>query len=144
MFRVFLNLSGVVSLGMGIIGIFVPILPTTPFLLLAASCFYRSSPKHYEWLLSHPRFGPPIRSYRTLKAIPLKAKVFSLVALWLSVGSVTLSVARHWTLALILLLIATCVTIHILTLKTLTREMALENAHIDEENRKPRKIETTT
>lgn len=67
-------LAGLVSLGTGIVGIFVPLLPTTPFVLLAAFCFSRGSTRCERWLLTHPRFGPMVRHWRANHAIPLRAK----------------------------------------------------------------------
>lgn len=70
--RYLLAAAGVLSLSIGIAGIFLPLVPTTPLLLLAAALFCRSSPKLYGWLLAHPVFGTYIRNYRENKAIPLK------------------------------------------------------------------------
>ena len=75
--RIFLILCGCLAVVLGILGIFLPLLPTTPFLLLAAACFFRSSPRLYNWLISHKRMGPYIRNFREHRAIPLKAKVIS-------------------------------------------------------------------
>ncbi|MEN9631066.1 MAG: hypothetical protein RJA10_4294 [Pseudomonadota bacterium] len=65
---------GMVALATGVVGIFLPLLPTTPFVLLAALCFARGSPRWEAWLLAHPRFGPMVRSWRERRAIPLRAK----------------------------------------------------------------------
>ena len=65
-------------LGLGIVGVFVPLLPTTPFLLLAAALYVRSSPRLYAWLLNQKHLGPYIRNFRENKSIPLHAKVISL------------------------------------------------------------------
>lgn len=67
-------LSGVLSLATGIVGIFVPLLPTTPFLLLAAGCFAKSSEPLHQWLLNHHYFGQFIRDWQTHGAIPRKVK----------------------------------------------------------------------
>ena len=66
--------GGFVSLLLGIIGIFLPVLPTTPFVLLAAFCFARGSPRWERWLLEHPRFGRYVREWREHRAVPLRAK----------------------------------------------------------------------
>lgn len=73
---------GTVSLTLGIIGIFLPLLPTTPFLLLTAALYFRGSPRLYQWLLNHKCLGPYIRSFRENKAIPLRAKIISLLLMW--------------------------------------------------------------
>jgi uncharacterized protein len=75
--RVLWGGAGLTALLTGLVGIFVPLLPTTPFVLLAAFCFSRSSRRCEHWLLSHPRFGPVIRDWRTSRSIPLRAKQFA-------------------------------------------------------------------
>ncbi|MBI5258043.1 MAG: YbaN family protein [Burkholderiales bacterium] len=83
--RVLWLLAGVASLVTGIVGIFLPLLPTTPFVLLAAFCFTRSSMRCERWLLNHPRFGPMVRDWRANHAVPLRAKQLS--ALTMTIGS---------------------------------------------------------
>ena len=78
---------GSLSLILGVIGIFLPILPTTPFLLLSAALFFRSSPRAYDWLLTHKYLGPYIRSFREDRMIPLRAKIISISLLWLVVAA---------------------------------------------------------
>ena len=73
---------GTISLALGILGIFLPLLPTTPFLLLTAALYFKGSSRLYNWLLNHRYFGPYIRNYRENKAIPLRAKIVSLVLMW--------------------------------------------------------------
>ena len=114
---------GIVSVGLGIIGIFVPLLPTTPFLLLAAACFVRSSKRLYAWLIHHRWFGDYIRHYREHRAITLHAKIVTLVLLWGVIGYTALGIVNAWWLRILLGVIAVGVTAHILHLKTLTREM---------------------
>ena len=75
---------GVLLVVIGFIGAFLPLLPTTPFLILAAGCFAHSSPRLENWLLNHPRFGPVLQSWREHGAIPRKAKV--LAGLGMAVG----------------------------------------------------------
>jgi len=66
--------AGAVSLLLGIAGIFLPLLPTTPFVLLAAFCFSRGSARVEQWILAHPRFGPMVREWRAHRAVPRRAK----------------------------------------------------------------------
>jgi uncharacterized protein len=72
---------GYLMVGLGFVGIFLPILPTTPFLILAAGCFARSSPRLERWLLDHPRFGPLLRDWRERGAIPRRAKALSFASM---------------------------------------------------------------
>lgn len=74
-------IAGFSCLVLGIIGIPLPLLPTTPFLLLAAFCFGRSSKRVHDWLLDHPRLGPPIAAWREHGAISRRAKVLAAVAM---------------------------------------------------------------
>lgn len=113
---------GCLAFALGVIGIFVPLLPTTPFLLLAAVFWVRSSPRLYAWLLAHPVLGPYIRSYRESRAIPLRAKVLSLTLMWgtMLYCVLFLLVGRVWAQAG-LLLVAAAVTWHILSLATLRK-----------------------
>jgi uncharacterized protein len=78
--RVYLVL-GFIFIALGFVGAFLPVLPTTPFLILATTCFARSSPRLENWLLSHPRFGPTLRAWRERGAIPLKAKLLALAGI---------------------------------------------------------------
>lgn len=78
-------LAGWISLLLGIVGIFVPLLPTTPFVLLAAGCFSRGSEHCERWLLEHPRFGPMVRDWREHRAVPLRAK--QLATVMMTIGS---------------------------------------------------------
>ena len=80
--KIFLAILGCAALALGVVGIFVPLLPTTPFLLLAAALWVRSSPRLYEWLLAHRCFGEYIRNFRENRAIPMRAKVVSIALMW--------------------------------------------------------------
>lgn len=82
--RIFLLGVGLISLGLAIIGIILPLIPTTPLLLLAATCFIRSSDRLYKWLITHKYLGPYIKNYREGKGIPLTAKIVSVMLLWTS------------------------------------------------------------
>jgi uncharacterized protein len=86
--RPFVFVLAWVCLAIGIAGLFLPLVPGTLFLILAGACFTRSSPRFEEWLLDHPRFGPPVRKWRASGAIPRQAKAFACVSLavsWLMV-----------------------------------------------------------
>jgi len=120
--KIALVILGVVSLGLGILGIFLPLLPTTPLLLLAAWCFVRSSPRLYDWLLNHPHLGEYIRNFREHHAIPLRVKIVSVTLVWLTLGYCILAVVDEWWWAQIgLLLLAAAITWHILSYTTLKK-----------------------
>lgn len=113
-----LTILGCVSLGLGILGIFLPVLPTTPFLLLSAALFLRSHRGLYEWLMNHPKFGPYIKNFMEHKSIPLHVKIVSISMVWLTLLNCAIFVAGHWAFRLMFIMIAVGVTIHILTYKT--------------------------
>lgn len=81
---------GLAAVGLGLAGLVLPLLPTTPFMLLAAACFANSSPRLHDWLVSHRVFGPPIRDWRDHRAISRRAKRMALLAM---VAALILSVA---------------------------------------------------
>lgn len=112
-------LFGSFALTLGIIGIFVPLLPTTPFLLLSAALYFRGSPRLYQWLLEHKHLGSYIRNFRESHAIPLRAKVFSLLMLWGTIGYCITFLLPQIAVKLLLGAIALAVTCHILSFKTL-------------------------
>lgn len=111
---------GTVSVALGIVGIFVPLLPTTPFLLLAAACYARSSQRLNDWLLGNHALGHYIRDYREGRGIPARTKITVLVFLWTTMAaSAWFAVPRErWWVNVILAVIGTTVTIHILRMKT--------------------------
>jgi len=115
-----LILMGFFFVGLGILGIFLPLLPTTPFLLLAAALFARSSPRFYNWLLNNRWLGSYIRNYREGKGIPLKAKILSITLLWLVILYSAFFVLKKWSFRILLIFIAFGVTAHLLTLKKRT------------------------
>lgn len=112
-------LFGTLSLILGIIGIFLPLLPTTPFLLLTAALYVRSSSRLYNWLLHQKYLGSYIRNFRENKAIPLRAKIVSVSLIWITILYCVFSVAPYWWLKTLLLLIAAGTSCHILSFKTL-------------------------
>lgn len=119
--RRLLIVAGTVSTAIGIIGIFVPILPTTPFLLLAAACYLRSSQRFYNWLLNNRFFGAYIRNYLQGRGMPLKIKIFTILLLWTTITCSVVFAVQALVLRVILLVIAAGVTVHIAMIKT-TRE----------------------
>jgi len=116
--RYVLLVIGWISVTLGIIGIFLPVLPTTPFLLLAAACFVRSSRRFYDWLVTHPRLGPWFRDYLEGKGIPLKGKVYAITTMWISIGVSCWLVPMFWA-RIGMLTSATLVSLYILHMKTL-------------------------
>ena len=110
-------IAGSIALGLGTLGAFLPLLPTVPFLLLSASCYLKGSPRLYQWLLSHPYFGKIIRDYKENKVIPTKAKVSTIILLWLSIGISIFLISIVWV-RILLLIIAIGVTIHVLSFKS--------------------------
>jgi uncharacterized membrane protein YbaN (DUF454 family) len=117
--KYFLALLGLISLGLGILGIFLPVLPTTPLLLLAAALFLRSSKPLYEWLMNHPKLGPYIKNFMVHKSIPLKIKIISVSMVWITLLYCAVFVADHWAFRLFFIVLAIAITIHILSYKTL-------------------------
>jgi len=102
----------------GIIGIFVPLLPTTPFLLLATILYMRSSSRLLKWLLNNRYLGPYIKDYFSRKGIPLRMKVRSILILWVTLGlSAAYATDKLWV-RIILAGIGTGVTVHLLIKKT--------------------------
>ena len=112
---------GILAMVVGLIGVVVPLLPTTPFLLLAAACFVRSSDTMYGWLTSNRLFGGFIRDYREQRGVSARAKITALVLLWGVIGYTALTAVDAAWLRVLLVAIAVAVTIHLLRLKTLPR-----------------------
>lgn len=117
--RFILAAAGILSLLLGIIGIFVPILPTTPFVLLAAWLFLKSSDRLHRKLMSHKYFGPMIVQYQVHKAIPIRVKIYALSLMWICMLSSAFIFVESTLIRIILIVIASGVSIHILSFKTL-------------------------
>ena len=117
--KIVLTILGLIALGLGIAGAFVPVLPTTPFLLLAATLFLKSNRHLYDWLMNHPKLGPYISNFLVHKAIPRRVKIVSISTLWITLLYCAIFVAENWILRFAFILIAGAVTIHILSYKTL-------------------------
>lgn len=118
---------GIIFVVLGVIGIFLPLLPTTPFLLLAAALFIRSSNRLYNWLINNKYLGNYIKNYREGKGIPYRAKVVSIMMLWITIIYSAVFVVQRLFVKIILVTIAILVTLHILSLKTLKLEDSNDN-----------------
>jgi uncharacterized membrane protein YbaN (DUF454 family) len=116
--RALLIAAGTLCVALATLGLFVPVLPTTPLLLLAAVCYARSSDGFYHWLVTNRWFGAYIRNYREGRGIALWHKVGALALLWLTIGYAAGFVVPQWWLKAILVGIALGVTIHLVKTKT--------------------------
>ena len=116
--RALLIVVGVVSVAVGAIGILVPLLPTTPFLLLAAVCFVRSSDRLYRWLTRNRVFGSYLRNYQEHRAMPAGMKWCAISALWLTIGLSIVAVG-NLSIRVMLVTVAIGVTILIARIRTL-------------------------
>ena len=124
--------AGTISVGLAFLGVLLPLLPTTPFLLLAAACYVRSSEKFYDWLLNHRWFGAYIRNYREGRGIPLMTKVTAITMVWLTIGYSAIFVVPLLVVKILLVLIAIGVTKHLLSLKTLEQGNSASTMQADE------------
>jgi len=114
-------ICGTICVGLAFLGIFLPILPTTPFLLLAAFCYGRGSEVFYHWLVDRSWVGGYIRNYREGRGIKIWHKVMTIALLWLTIGFAIRSEATIWWLKIILGIVAIGVTTHLILIKTWRR-----------------------
>lgn len=119
--KVIFVLAGTISLGLGAVGVFLPILPTTPFLLLSAACYYKGSERMHQWLLSNRLFGSYVRNYKEGKGISLTGKIWTLSLLWITICLSAFYVMNNYAIQIVLFAVAIAVTIHIMTLPTARR-----------------------
>ena len=96
--RVALLALGWLFVALGMVGAFLPVLPTTPFLLVSLWCFARTSQRFHGWLYSHPRFGPPLQHWQAERVIPVRVKVTAVTAMALSLSSVVAFSSAPWSL----------------------------------------------
>lgn len=108
---------GLTAVALGVLGIFLPVLPTVPFLLLATACFARSSERFYSWLLDHAHLGPMVRPYLEGKGLSRRSKQKAIALIWASILFSMLLVGKPWVQGL-LILIALGVTGYLLRLPT--------------------------
>ena len=108
---------GTFFVGVGIAGIFIPILPTTPFLLISAALYARSSTRFYNWLINNRIFGKFIKDYREGKGIPLRLKIITITLLCITIGcSAIFAVDTLWV-RIMMVIIAAGVTVHIIRIR---------------------------
>ena len=120
--KAILIFAGTVCVGLGVLGMFLPLLPTTVFLLMAAYCYSRSSERFHTWLLTNRLFGPYIANYKSGRGISLRQKVTTISILWVSIGFSIWLVGGFW-ITLLLVAIAIGVTVHLLWIKTYRPEV---------------------
>jgi len=116
--RHLLRAAGVLCVAIGAVGVVVPLLPTTPFLLLAAACFARSSDRFYSWLMNHRWFGPTIRDYRERRGTTRVVKIVAIAVLWCSIALSASLALNTWPPRIALLVVGVGVTAHLLALRT--------------------------
>jgi len=112
-----------IFVGLGTVGIFVPLLPTTPFLLLATYLYMKSSHTRLKWLLRHKHLGPYIRSYLSREGIPMRLKIRTITLLWGTMLFAIFFATDKTFVRIMLVVIATAVTIHLLMKKTRKRSV---------------------
>jgi len=110
--------SGFLLVVIGIIGIFLPLLPTTIFLILASACFVKSSPKANEWLKNNKFLGLYLKNYQNKTGLTIKSKIFTIIFLWLSIGISAFYLTNEFHIRILLLAIGAGVSIHIMFIKT--------------------------
>lgn len=96
---------------------FLSVLPATPFLLLAAAFYARSSQRFYNWLMNNKWFGNYIKNYHEGRGVPLKFKIFTIALLWITILTSIYFIINNFWIEIILIIIAIGVTIHIITIK---------------------------
>jgi uncharacterized membrane protein YbaN (DUF454 family) len=114
-----LIVSGIILVGIGILGMFLPLLPTTIFFILAAWCFARSSERFYIWLHTNRLFGKYLRNYRSNKGMTLNSKIFSISLLWAGILASAAWGTQNLYVRILLIAIAVGVTWHLIAIKTI-------------------------
>lgn len=117
--------AGLLSLALGVLGIFLPLLPTVPFLLLAAACFARSSQRIHHWLVNHAHLGPLIAGFLDGQGIPRQAKLRAIALVWLTIPPSAIWLVSHPWLKGLLFAIALAVTLYLWRLQERREEELL-------------------
>jgi len=110
--------GGFTLVAIGVLGIFLPLLPTTIFLILASICFMKSSPRAHNWLVNHKYLGSYLRNYKHKTGLSVTSKITHLLILWLGIGLSAIYFTDNTAVRILLLLIALGVSIHLITIKT--------------------------
>lgn len=121
--RLLLTAAGLVSVGLGLLGAFLPLVPTTPFVLLAAYCFARSSPRLHHWLRRHEVLGPPLRDWEEHRAVSRSTKAVAITVLWVTIPLSMLLIPSTATRIVLagVLLVATAILLQLDTLEAGTQ-----------------------
>lgn len=119
--------AGTLFLVLGLIGIILPLLPATPFLLLAAACYIRGSQRMYRWMLSNKLFGRYLRDYREGRGLSVKIKIGIITLLWITIGITAIIVFDDVIIRVILIAVAIGVTIHVLTIRPKRRTKSVRD-----------------
>jgi uncharacterized membrane protein YbaN (DUF454 family) len=125
-----LIISGSFSVALGVVGIFVPVLPTTPFFLLAVFCYLRSSKKLYRWLMYHKVFGAYIYNYITYRAVLRSTKIGAIIFLWTGL-IVSILIIDSWYVRGLLLFIGIGVSIHLILLRAVDKSEFISLSYTD-------------
>lgn len=110
--------GGILLVAIGVIGIFLPVLPTTIFLILASACFVKSSPKANEWLRNHKILGVYLKNYQDKTGLTIKSKVINIIFLWITISVSAFLLTESLPIKILLFAIATGVSIHLIIIKT--------------------------
>ena len=120
-------IGGTLCVGLGALGVLLPVLPTTPFLLLAAYCYGRGSERFHHWLVHRSWLGSYIRNFQSGRGVPLKQKVFAITLLWLTIGATIGFTELAWWVKATVALVGVGVTIHLVKMKTWHPEYSVQD-----------------
>ena len=120
--RISLIIAGWILVGLGIIGIFLPVMPTTIFLILAAACFARSSEKFYNQLINNKYLGKYIRDYMEHRGMPLRAKIVAIAMINIVIGYSAFFAVKTMWVKVLLVVIAVSLTVYLISIKTIRKE----------------------
>ena len=116
--KLLFSILGSICVGLAVLGIILPLLPTTPFLLLAAYFYSKSSERLYNWIINHKWFGSYIKSFRDGEGVPLNIKIYAISVLWASIGSTVYWFTDKLFVQILLVSIASIITAYLIYLPT--------------------------